>query len=91
MKYKIAYIVTGFIFVLLGFGFSNQEDTPIQFEEQVKIALRDVGNILLLYQGDSTSLILPVKTLESSRFQLAFENSLQIHPKILVHVVGLRI
>ncbi|WP_333694928.1 winged helix-turn-helix domain-containing protein [Flavobacterium sp.] len=52
-----------------------------------KIALRDVGNKLLLANGDSTSLILPVKKSNDSKYQLTFEKELTIHPDSLVSIV----
>lgn len=57
------------------------------FSELVKIALRDVGNNLLLTNQDSTSLILPVQKVEESKFQLSFERELTIFPDTLVKVV----
>ena len=57
------------------------------FSELVKIALRDVGNKLLLANQDSTSLILPVQKVEESKFQLSFERELTIFPDTLVKVV----
>jgi hypothetical protein len=53
----------------------------------IKIALRDVGNQLLLSNQDSTSLILPIKKIEDSKFQLSFEKELAINPDTLVAVV----
>uniref|UniRef100_UPI004049BE0D helix-turn-helix domain-containing protein n=1 Tax=Flavobacterium sp. TaxID=239 RepID=UPI004049BE0D len=55
--------------------------------ELVKIAMRDVGNKLLLSNQDSTSLILPVKKIEDSKYQLSFEKELSIYPDTLVKVV----
>lgn len=52
-----------------------------------KIALRDVGNKLLLANSDSTSLILPVKKRNDSKYQLTFEKELTIHPDSLVSIV----
>lgn len=57
------------------------------FSELVKIALRDVGNKLLLANQDSTSLILPVQKVEESKFQLSFERELTIYPDTLVKIV----
>lgn len=57
------------------------------FPELVKIALRDVGNKLLLANQDSTSLILPVQKKEESKYQLSFERELTIYPDTLVKVV----
>ena len=64
---------------------SNKKDEP--FSELVKIALRDVGNKLLLANQDSTSLILPVQKVEESKYQLSFEKELTIFPDTLVKVV----
>lgn len=52
-----------------------------------KIALRDAGNKLLLANGDSTSLILPVKKIEKSKYRLSFEKELIINPDSLVSIV----
>ena len=57
------------------------------FSELVKIALRDVGNKLLLANQDSTSLILPVQKVEESKYQLSFEKELTIYPDTLVKIV----
>lgn len=57
------------------------------FSELVKIALRDVGNKLLLANQDSTSLILPVHQVEKSKYQLSFEKELTIYPDTLVKIV----
>jgi len=64
---------------------SDKKDEP--FSELVKIALRDVGNKLLLANQDSTSLILPVQKVEASKYQLSFEKELAIYPDTLVKIV----
>ena len=53
-----------------------------------KIALRDVGNKLMLANQDSTSLILPVHKMEESKYQLSFEKPLSIEPDKLVYIVA---
>jgi DNA-binding winged helix-turn-helix (wHTH) protein len=63
----------------------EKEDT---FPELVKIALRDAGNKLLLTNQDSTSLILPIKEVEASKFELSFQKALTINPDSLVAIVG---
>lgn len=57
------------------------------FPELVKIALRDVGNKLLLSNQDSTSLVLPIRKVEASAYQLSFEKELAINPDSLVAIV----
>jgi DNA-binding winged helix-turn-helix (wHTH) protein len=69
---------------IMVFTSSKKNET---FSELVKIALRDVGNKLLLANQDSTSLILPVQKVEESKFQLSFEKELTIFPDTLVKVV----
>lgn len=51
------------------------------------MALRDVGNKLLLSHNDSTSLILPVIELSPNKYQITFSNSLSFEPSTLVSFV----
>jgi DNA-binding winged helix-turn-helix (wHTH) protein len=62
----------------------NKDET---FSGVVRIALRDVGNKLLLANQDSTSLILPIQKVEASKYKLSFEKELTIYPDTLVKVV----
>lgn len=64
-----------------------QEDTENNLPERVKIALRQVGNQLLLSNQDSTSIILPVIQLESLKYQLSFEKELTFLPDSLVAIL----
>ena len=54
------------------------------FAELVKIALRDVGNKLLLSNQDRTSLVLPVQKIDALTYQLSFEKTLAFNPDTLV-------
>jgi len=65
---------------------SNKKSEPVP--ELVKIALRDVGNKLLLSNNDSTSLILPVHKIAELKYQLSFEKALAINPDSLVIIVA---
>lgn len=65
---------------------SNKKSEPLP--ELVKIALRDVGNKLLLSNRDSTSLILPIQKIDDSKYQLSFEKALAIHPDSLIAIVA---
>ena len=56
------------------------------FTEKVKVSLRNVGHELLLINQDSTSLVLPVKELTKNKFQISFQDSLQIQPDSLMLV-----
>ena len=53
------------VFVLIGLAIgiflTNSSPDAENESKRIKIALREVGNQLLLIQNDSTSLVLPVK------------------------------
>lgn len=88
MNKKIIYCYSSIGLALIAILFllnSNKEDE--NFEELVKISLRDVGNKLLLSNHDSTSLILPVVKIEDSKYQLSFQKRLTIHPDTLMAIV----
>ena len=81
---NILLITIGFIFF---FGCNSSDTENDIFEKHVKIALREVGNQLLLSQKDSTSLILPVLKIDKSEYQLSFEKALSFEPTNLVTTV----
>ena len=58
------------VLVFFTWGFSDANEGEDEFSEKVKLALRDVGNQLLLEHKDSTSLVLPVVQIEPSKFVL---------------------
>ena len=69
------------IFCLILFAGSCTTETPTnEFSERVKVALRAVGNDVLLSQNDTVSLVLPVLQLESNVFELSFEKPLAFDP-----------
>lgn len=64
----------------------NKRESDIP--DKVKVSLRNVGHKLLLAQKDSTSLVLPVKQIEKYKYELSFENGLQIEPEELVSLIN---
>lgn len=76
----------GMIFLLFFIIKQAKKDQPARGE--VEIALREVGNQLLLDNGDSTSLIPPVRKLDQSTYELTFESELSIVPDSLVTTLG---
>lgn len=52
----------------------------------IKVALRSVGNQLLLLDGDSTSVVSPVIKLNKNQYKLSFSTDLAINPEELVKV-----
>jgi len=81
-----SYSILIFIAVLTWF-FSKPSKAQTEFSEKVKISLRDVGNKLLLSEKDSTSLILPVKEVSKSKYELSFQSQLSFEPNTLVSIV----
>ncbi|MDT0558839.1 winged helix-turn-helix domain-containing protein [Ichthyenterobacterium sp. W332] len=80
-KYYFLKVVA---FSLIAMLSSCSEDKDEEFSERTKIALRDVGNTLLLKINDSTSLIRPVLEIEPKTFQLSFSSHLSFEPSDLV-------
>ena len=75
------------IIFFIFWGCSKENTETEDFSEIVKIALRDVGNELLLSNQDGQSLVRPVVALEKSKFELSFESDLSILPDNLVAIV----
>ena len=80
--YSGLVIIVFFAWMLSGYDKENTE-----YSETVKVAMREVGDQLLLRNQDSTSLVLPVKRLEDSRFMLSFQNQLSFEPNDLISIV----
>ena len=72
------------IIFFIFWGCSKENTETEDFSEIVKIALRDVGNELLLSNQDGQSLVRPVVALEKSKFELSFESDFSILPDNLI-------
>ena len=86
MKRTPIYLIA---IVIISFCFSCSNQAQEEFSERVKIALRSVGNELLLSNADSTSLVLPVSEVKRSKYRLSFEANLSIEPSELTSEVQL--
>lgn len=85
MSKKKVYLYGALVVLfLLSWLFSSVNTKKEGFPERVKIALRDVGNKLLLSNKDTSSLILPILQIEKSKYKLSFQNELSIEPSNLV-------
>ena len=85
MSKKGIYYLLGSILLILSlvrFLFISEKQQSIS-PERVKVALREVGNQLLLAHKDATSLILPVTMVAPNTFQLSFESVLAFDPEDL--------
>jgi hypothetical protein len=89
MKTSIKYILKNvfILTVLLSVISCSTESTTSFSEDDIKVSLRDVGHHLLLINKDSTSVVKPVVAIDKFKYQLAFENSLAIHPDSLVNQI----
>ena len=56
-------------------------------DKHLEVVLRNIGHQLLLHSGDSTSSILPVKTINEHTYQISFENSFDFTPDTLMRLV----
>ena len=84
MKGKIIFRLVSALLLLVALSCSKDSGDST---ERTKIALREVGNQLLLNSQDSTSLILPITAVTSSKYRLAFKNALHINPDTLVSII----
>lgn len=80
---RSAYILL-VLLITLSFSSCNRDDSRIEI---TKIALRDIGNKLLLSNQDSTSLVLPVTKIERRKYELSFQQELSFKPDQLVTFV----
>jgi hypothetical protein len=88
MNRNTFFSIVVFANVLLSIlGCSIPEENEMDFSERSKIALREVGNQLLLSQKDSVSLILPITKIDDFKFKIPFEKELSFEPNTLVEIV----
>lgn len=66
---------------------SDSSEKKEAFSETAKIAIRDIGDRLLLANKDSVSLVLPVTALGKSKYRLSFEKHLILDPDSIVTIV----
>jgi len=84
IKYSFITLFTVLFYLSIN---SCSENTDEAFSENAKISLRNVGHELLLSNQDSTSVVLPITTLEKSKYKLSFQNQIAFDPSHLVSIV----
>lgn len=72
---------------LLGWIFSPSDKENKDVSERAKVALRNVGNDLLLMNKDTSSLVLPIKEVEDFKYELSFQNNISFEPSQLVSLI----
>jgi len=82
MKRKLCFILGG-AFLFLMFWSCEPSSKRDDFPERAKIALRDLGNKLLLAHKDSTSRVMPVLRLSPTKYELSFQSHLAFDPGVL--------
>ncbi|MEM7185230.1 MAG: winged helix-turn-helix domain-containing protein [Bacteroidota bacterium] len=82
----LIYALLAFL-LLLGWWTTRDGKSNDIFPERVKIALREVGNQLLLQNNDSTSRVLPITRAGDSLYRVTFEKPLTMEPARLVATV----
>lgn len=84
IKYLFKILVLlGLFSCMLSCSMDSTEDSS----GLVRVALRNVGHQLLLLNQDSVSVVKPVKNIDYLKFQLSFEESIEVHPDSLVILV----
>lgn len=88
MRRSIPFQICFILFIFIGISFQScNTSVDDDLNERAKVALREVGNQLLLADKDSTSRVLPVIQTEPFKYQLSFETPLSIAPDSLVQIV----
>ncbi len=67
------------VLLLLVVSSCQKDDTSLAPEE-LKVALRSVGNQLLISQNDTTSVVLPVVQKDANLYEISFEEPLSFDP-----------
>ncbi|MBO6606389.1 winged helix-turn-helix domain-containing protein [Psychroserpens sp.] len=90
-KIQIYLLVIVILALILSFVFTDSEKKQSELKSTSKIALREVGNQLLLNNDDETSLVMPVKEVDNHLYQLSFESQLSIVPDSLITTIKERL
>ena len=90
MNMKIRYLLglTVLLFITIicaAFSLTNNDDFDLARQQ---IMLRKIGHEVLLYSGDSTSRVLPVKKIAENEYQIRFENEFAFEPGSLVKIIS---
>ena len=85
-KYLFGFVLLTFVAtVCVAFSLTANDDIDLARQE---ILLRNIGHQILLYSGDSTSRVLPVKKIAENEYQIRFENDFTFRPDSLVKIIS---
>jgi len=71
--------------ILFAMAFVKKGNEPS--DKHLEIVLRNIGHEVLLHSKDSTSRVLPVKTVNDNTYRISFENSFGFIPDTLMSIV----
>ena len=83
-QYFLIAVLSGFMIVFAMAFAKNENEYP---DKHLEIVLRTIGHQVLLHSKDSTSRVLPVKTVNENTFRISFENSFGFTPDTLMKLV----
>ena len=88
MTWKSLLAVVGAFVLIISWTAIREKDTSPSFDkEKEMIMMRDIGHQILLYAGDSTSRVLPVRQTAQHEYLLQFESRFTFVPDSLVQVI----
>lgn len=85
MKQYYLFAVLSVSMILFAMAFVKKENEHP--DKHLEIVLRTIGHQVLLHSNDSTSRVLPVKTVNDNSFRISFENSFGFTPDTLMSIV----
>jgi hypothetical protein len=85
MKQYSLFAVLSVSMIVFVMAFAKKETE--QPDKHLEIVLRNIGHQVLLHSKDSTSRVLPVKTVNENTFRISFENSFGFTPDTLMNLV----
>src|ERR1700744_6319611 len=85
MKQYFFFAVLSVSMIMVAMAFVRMSDEHP--DKHLEIVLRNIGHQVLLHSKDSTSRVLPVKTVNENTYRIAFENSFEFSPDTLMNLV----
>jgi len=90
IRFLISYFILAILFSAIWY-LTDSTTEQEEFKEKAKIALREVGNDLLLEHGDSSSRVLPIQAINPTVYSITFEQVLAFDPAKLDTSIKVRL
>jgi len=85
MKQYSFFVVLSVSMIIVAMAFVKKSNEHP--DKHLEIVLRNIGHQVLLHSKDSTSRVLPVKTVNDNTYRISFENSFVFTPDTLISIV----